>query len=265
LLLGRGDLRAKGSLGTLLDGARRLNGAALGYKFGIKPLVDDIHGVIDATNRMQRLREDLIRGQRVYGRHHYVKETSTRLAAEYLEPSYGGNPGPFSYELRKRTTNLAVASIVRKLKPEAAYGDVGWFNSLDVVGELYGLKPTLRSGWQLLPLSFVVDWFWNVSDLLESFQSVKTPDSNLFTSSDGLYSLLQETRVTVSGFHSNASDTGSTSLSGTFRTYTRNTDSLTGVPAFYIPPLSLPTKAGQWLSIAQIAFQSLTGKKNRAN
>lgn len=251
---------AKEAFITLLDALRTANAADMEWKYAIAPLAQTVHGVNKAVVELAGLKQELLDGVRVYGRAVEERTASGVSRSQPFDPDVTGNPGYFDLNWQKKTRRVAVASIIRKLNPGSAMYDVDWFNSLDVVLELNGLKPTLKKQWELLPLSFIVDWFWSVRDLLESLQELHSPIGTSFSSYGGMYSVITETTVTGGGKFTNVSNPASYVGSATRRDYDRNTDPLTGGPALYIPPLRLPTKGGQWFSMAQIAFQNLTGR-----
>lgn len=284
-LRGRGPLKKKLSREAkrILDGLRRrdfktpstvreawqlllasmsaISNADMEWKYGYAPMIRDIQASSDAVAAIGGLRAALLNGKRVYGRAIEVR-TSSGGGSRYSTDGYAraGGIDPFVYNYTKTTKTTGVASIVRVMNPNCDYLDVDWFTALDAVIEINGLNPSARRLWNLLPMSFVIDWFWNVGNLLESMQSLKAPIGTSIQSVRGLYSEKSVTNVTVSGAFANA--IAPTSYGGSSRrtTYTRNVDSLTGGPALYIPPLNLPTKAGQWFSMAQIAFSALAEK-----
>ncbi len=261
--LRRGSKNPRALWGTVLDGLTTANSLDMEWKYGWKPMLETIQGANRAVETIAGLRQKLLDGVRVYGRATDVRVSSANGPfaglASYGHPWWGN----WTQELSKTTKTTATASIVRKLNPNSAMYDVNWFNSLDVVLEVNGLTPTLKSAWQLSSLTFITDWFWNVSQLLESLQSLERPVGTSFVSTGGMYSLKQETTVTGSITAAPPEGRGASYTStavGVLKTYSRDSDPLTGGPVLYIPPLKLPTKAGQWWSMAQIAFQQLAEK-----
>jgi hypothetical protein len=252
---------AKDCWNTLLTGLSALSGAEMEWKYGIKPMISDIQAANAAVKTLSDLRAKLIAGQRVYGRVIDVRSSNGSQNYSAFYDGDAGGAGPYRFEYDKTTKTTAIASVVRKLKPSAAYNDVDWFTQLDIVMEVNGLNPSLSRVWSVLPLTFISDWFFNVGDLLESLESVSSPIGTDFISSDSVYSLKQETTVTGRGVVANAVQLATSSAHSSSRTtYARNTDPLTGGPVLYVPPLTLPTKASKWFSMAQIAFGTLLGR-----
>lgn len=245
----------------VLTGLATVNSANMEWKYGWKPMLNDIKAVSTASTRLMNLHEDLVKGTRVYGRAIRVDSDTYKKTDISVLDSYSALWGNYTFECSRTTKTTAVASIVRKLNSSSSYLDTSWFNNLGVVIELNGLSPSLKSAWQLSSLTFVTDWFWNVSQLLESTQWLKTPVGTDFVSSNSTYSQKIETTLTgslttkklASGIY--VSEGGGRKV-----TYTRAPDSLTGGPLFYVPPLKIPFEGSKLWSMAQIVFQRLVGK-----
>lgn len=247
----------KGAFNTFLHLIGQVSDANMEWKYGWKPMIADMQNVATGVQRLVDLRTKLQKGVRVYGHATDVRKDGFSHW-EYIDEARLGSNAIIYYAGDKTTTTHAVASIVRAMKPQCDYLAFGAATSLDAILEINGLQPSAKKTWQLMPLSFMTDWFWNVASLLESLQTLKAPVSEMMTSYGGMYSEKKVTSVTL-----NAEATGfwrqSTTMSGTgVRTsYYRSVDLLSEIPMLYVPPLQIPTEAGKWFSMAQIAFQRL--------
>lgn len=256
-----GGRSPKDAWSVFLAGLNFSSNANLEWKFGWKPLIEQIQATNAQVEKIAAVKQKFLDGIKCHGT--AVEDRSTtysNVSCGYLDPN-NYELGVWSFSGQKTTHRVAHASIKRKLNTSSAMYDVDWFNGLDVVMELNGLKPSRKSLWQLSKMSFVVDWFWNVSSLLESMQTLASPIGSNFTSFGGMYS--EKTVTTLSGVLSCSPVPGSKyDFPGTvvYTTYNRAADSLTGGPAFYVPPIRVPTEAGKWFTLAQIFFQTLVRK-----
>jgi len=113
----------------------------LEFHFGWEPLVQDIY---DAASVLSEPVMDL----RVTGRGKDIRE----LRGSGISPGVWRNEGVQIYEAKAYVTGF-----IRVTNP-----NVGLLAQL-------GLANPLSLAWELVPYSFVVDWFVNVSDYLEQF------------------------------------------------------------------------------------------------
>jgi len=113
----------------------------LEYRYGWKPLMLDIAGLADL------LKEQLITKPLILSGEGYTKEDFT-ISAKYNFVSTGGG---------KRSSYTKLYGQV--LDPNTRYAD------------RLGLSNPLEIAWELVPYSFVVDWFVPVSDILNALQA----------------------------------------------------------------------------------------------
>lgn len=247
---------------TVLDCVGTASAADMEWKYGLSPMLQDIRKANEAAQMIGQIRTKLLEGVRVYGRATEVRDSVMSLYNVYLGDADGGLTVRFY--TTKRTKTTATASILRKLSSLDQTNNIDWFNGLEVVREMNGLDPTLKGAWALLPLTFISDWFWNVSQLLESLESLETPASNQISSIDGMYTTKVATTLTSRAVildHSGGQIATSGVGSSLYETYSRQLDPLTGGPTLYIPPLTLPSSASKWWSMAQIGYQQLLNRR----
>jgi len=246
---------AKEAWETVLAGLHTASNANMEWKYGWKPMIADMQSAADSVQRLADLRTRLLEGVRVYG-HATESKTSTVYSSTAVDYYALPSNSMHYFTVEKTTERHAVASIVRRLSSSDPYLDLGLVTNLDIVMRVNGLRPSLKQVWELLPMSFMIDWFWNVRSLLESLEGLEAPMSGAFVSYGGMYSEAVTTSVVCSArtTYPDIPDITNTAV-GRKKTYTRALDPLTGGPAIYIPPLSAPKAVGQWFSVAQIAFQ----------
>lgn len=127
--------------------SRRAVGAAesyLSYAYGIRPLISDISGVLSGVQKkMRRIRE--------------TSRSST--SHSYFETA------PWIFTSATATWNMRTDHVltanVRAMSLDEYYADLG-FN----LG--FSTKNLLTLPWELVPYSFVVDWFVNIGDVIGS-------------------------------------------------------------------------------------------------
>ncbi len=158
--------------------AGKVGSEFLNYQFGIKPLLNDLKKFVFAYENRKKLYSHYKRdsGRLVRRRYSFPLETSTNKLSE--ETSYG-NPatvtnfysqkpdvryykmnwkktwfsGAFRYYVPDDTGNEEMDSFVRK------------YNELQ---SLYGAHLTLEVVWNLIPWSWLSDWFLNTGDLISN-------------------------------------------------------------------------------------------------
>lgn len=129
----------------LLERARDLGSAYLAYRYGLKPIMSDIEavtkGIQKAVGRVRQTARSTVASQRVH--------TATGTS------SYGG---ACTYQKRWVTTEdlRVTAGSLDEFEASVAYN----------LGFTWKGLATLP--WELLPYSFVLDWFANVGDLIGS-------------------------------------------------------------------------------------------------
>lgn len=143
----------KGALGKL-EGLVNLD---LMWKFGVKPLMNDIQELLNlvlkdpALINARKLRVD------IFQKDITNNETAAhRLAGDYQE--------------QVKQQNSLVSKVIAKSTMTVSYREVAFFEVASPAQFLLaqlGLHQLFEVLWEIFPLSFVVDWFLNISDLLK--------------------------------------------------------------------------------------------------
>lgn len=166
---------AAGTVNVIVD---KVAAGLLSYSFAWRPFISDTVGIIDRLFKLQRRYDQIKDG---VGKVHRTSRTTTVRIAPTEEvlsqwnctASNSGNycyaGGPLSI---RRHTRKDLAILDPKLSATVAYryelpsavtsvmGDLGTLLSL------MGVNPSLETVWDVIPFSFVVDWFIPVGDWL---------------------------------------------------------------------------------------------------
>lgn len=120
----------------------------LAYQYGVRPLISDVSGAIEAYNKVRQARPLIERFRASTFRETVISESS----------SQGNDPN----------SNIAYKSqgtFTRKVKCYAELETAADFWS---AASLTGLTNPALLAWELIPYSFVIDWFINVGDYIEA-------------------------------------------------------------------------------------------------
>nr|APG76995.1 hypothetical protein [Beihai levi-like virus 22]APG77019.1 hypothetical protein [Beihai levi-like virus 22] len=121
------------SLKIINEATQNAAKAALAWKFGVRPMVNDIVNIAGEIGKAMQ-RPDFIK----------VKATGTELV-NLSAPSGGLVTGEV----------LQVVEVGYNIRPKAAYANA-----------FLGLTNPLATAWELVPLSFVINWFVSIGDVL---------------------------------------------------------------------------------------------------
>lgn len=128
--------------------------AWLEYRYAIRPLVSDIIAALKALN------SSLEKGQRFTARGAYLKTTGptkTAVKRAYTNPALAANFLGYYADETKQTTLLCRAGVLVEID-----------HSINAGMALWGLDSPLEAIWELITLSFVVDWIINIGDVLSA-------------------------------------------------------------------------------------------------
>lgn len=140
-----------------------VNGQHLNYNFGWKPFLSDIKNVVKGLSSFEtRLNR-------------FCSDAGTDLSRRYIDQAISlDSTSEFQltwhanwYCKHVRTGEARNASTFQftYAAPTLEAGVMRWRAYLDTLG----LNPTIANVWRVLPWSFVVDWFFNVSKVLDQY------------------------------------------------------------------------------------------------
>lgn len=143
----RGDWRAlikpSKKVGFHLD---RASNIWLGYRYGIRPLVSEIQSVMEAVHA------ELSKGMRFTARGKYTSDTKDEVYTDDWPTQV--------YMIDKWRTRTTISRSFR------AGVLVGIDHDVNSLMAIWGLDSPIEAAWELVPFSFIIDWFCNIGDLL---------------------------------------------------------------------------------------------------
>jgi len=152
-----------------------LPGEYLNYQFGIAPTVADFQDLRDTIeNRDAILRQYQRDSGKLIRRQYHFKPEVTVTQSTTNAPVYGMggglnfflNPGGRLTTLTRTTQKWWFSGAFRYSIPKDAFP-----KRISELDRLYGVKPGLSTGWELVPFSWLVDYFVPVGSLLSNMDS----------------------------------------------------------------------------------------------
>lgn len=126
----------------------------LEYRYAIRPLVADI------TSALAALQASLEKGQRFTARGVYFSKTgpeTSRKQRFYTNPALASDFSGYWADETTQTTLLCRAGVLVEID-----------HSINTGMAIWGLDNPLEAVWELLTLSFVIDWFINIGNVLSA-------------------------------------------------------------------------------------------------
>lgn len=154
------------------------SGEYLNYQLGIAPSVaaaQDLRTAIESSEKtIKQLERDS--GKLIRRRYYFPDE----VESSRTEVSREGHPPPFDIwnsiltpdfdstltTVTKRTTKRWFSGAFTYYLPKG-----GWRRTLAELDSVYGVKPGIDTGWELIPFSFVADYFVNAGDVLSNMNA----------------------------------------------------------------------------------------------
>lgn len=140
---------------------KTVSGLWLEHSFGWMPLINDVKDAAKAQRRLAYPRQRVISA----GGWDYADSTKSQAWANGVYAA-GNGVAPGNHRAHRNTSHIVDTTIVRyKGKLKAQVEMTTWDN-----WALFGFTPSefIPTAWELLPWSFLVDYFTNVGDILTS-------------------------------------------------------------------------------------------------
>lgn len=199
LKLGR-KLGRQARLGQVASISRSAASGYLGYTFGVKPAVHDVRSTLDAHRKIAR-------------RIAFLKEhagqwipVKVRIKIPSSVTDLGWPSDPTFMSLRKKCIEkYTMASISANVQVKRNFSQRDVWRAYS---EYFGLGDVLQLAWELVPFSFVIDWFTNFQERIDAslrplragspfcaikdlcFTQKQVLHERSFTSPNGFYSAL---------------------------------------------------------------------------
>lgn len=154
------------------------SGEYLNYQLGIAPSVSaasDLRTAIETSEKtLRQLERDS--GKLIRRRYYFpdeVENSRTTVSREGHAPPFDHwnsiltpDNGSTLTTVTKRTTKRWFSGAFTYYLPKG-----GWRRTLDELDAVYGVKPGIDTGWELVPFSFVADYFVNIGDVLSNMNA----------------------------------------------------------------------------------------------
>jgi hypothetical protein len=218
------------TLGDLRGGIRSAANTYLGYQFGVRPAVEEVKRALTAHQVVQGRLNWLSNNAGSYVPVRVRSKLDSPFVNEDL-PGYGISNTKVLCDEKAAVATISAWCKVRE--------DLNYAKQWQAYTQYFGLQKVVGLAWELVPLSFVVDWFTNAEDYLNRFAS--PPTVNPFYAMRGLcHSVKQYTKETLwvgPGYRYTSDGAVLQEPSTAFKSCSLTTSSYTRMP-------SLPSSSG---------------------
>ncbi len=170
------------SPGSLPKGATRqgVAGDYLNYQFAIAPTVSDVRSLRRAAQESEKILAQLERdsGRTVRRTYEFPSETrSVTDGYQRFAPRYMGGYTPTAYEVDAFGGTVTMSSTyttTRRFSGAFTYHlpEKGtWRRKIADLDAVYGVRPGIDTAWNLVPFSWMADWYGNMGDVLTNLQA----------------------------------------------------------------------------------------------
>jgi hypothetical protein len=177
------------------DLARDFHNKHLGIRFGIIPLVSDIQDFVSTVSKWKSKYNDMdALSIRRYQSHDNIIDLETKVSGfdmdDWSETVYGTLP---IFPLGGPVQVLVERTVKASWHNEALYGFQcpefqGWMNRLAQICDSFGVLDPAAI-WDVVPFSFIVDWFYSVSNWLHKNRP------KLFPATAVIYDYLETVKI----------------------------------------------------------------------
>lgn len=143
---------------------RNLANANLNYHYGWKQTIRDLQDICKVGNSLDQRLEKLIANQGVPQKGHFRKVLCKEIAERVVNITGGQTRAKYTYVVVEPMVYTA-CMYYKYTMPDLTDFQRRMRGFLDA----FGLTLTPKQVWNAIPLSFVVDWFWDVGKFLGQF------------------------------------------------------------------------------------------------
>jgi hypothetical protein len=152
-----------------------MSGEYLNYQLGISPAIGAITDFREAAERSEKIVSQLHRdsGKPIRRRYSFPTVRSTDTLRTYSYP-YADTPITANVVQTGRVSVNTVTETRKWFSGAFTYHlpkEVGWARSIRELDAVYGVKPGVDTAWELIPFSFVADYFANTGDVLSNINA----------------------------------------------------------------------------------------------
>jgi len=144
--------------------------AHLFYKFGVAPAIQDIRSAMDVHSKVQKRFEFLVKNEG-----QYVPIRVRRTLPVAFDSSYPTTPyvGMASRQSAQRTeVTLFAQGRVR--------GGLNEASGFRAYAEYFGLNKVVGTAWELIPFTFVLDWFTNAQERINDLTRIRLGEGTFY-------------------------------------------------------------------------------------
>lgn len=178
------------TLGELREGLPRLPGSILSrsgkaasgsaseylnFQFGVLPTIADVKSLIDAAKNSEEFLAQLHRDE---GRIIRRRRVLLDAADQTVTRTHSASPHPYAYRYNDTVgSKLGLCTHTTKVRRKVWFSGAfqyrfprvdSWLEELIEFDRVYGVIPNAAAAWELIPWSWLVDWFSNVGDVVSN-------------------------------------------------------------------------------------------------
>jgi len=160
--------RFKGLITKWRGFTKKIAEGHLSWSFGVKPFYSDVKSLYDVLTNHQKIIEDFF-GRRGKTQKRYYTEGAQYETGTTSEHTINAHTKVFC-KYSDRIQYFATMTYTYDCPDIDSYWDF-----IKVMRQMLGLRLSQSLVWELIPFSFVLDWFFRVGDYLERFQESLWP------------------------------------------------------------------------------------------
>jgi hypothetical protein len=144
--------------------------ASLLYKFGIRPAISDIIDTVSAHSNVEKKLRYLSDNAGQYVPLRIRKKLHTSFDSS--TPTT-----PFVELVRRQTAQHSIATMFAQGRVRTDINDLSKWR---VYAEYFGLNKIVGTAWELIPFSFVIDWFTNAQERINDLTRIRLGESPFY-------------------------------------------------------------------------------------
>lgn len=161
--------------------------ANLGYQFGVKPAISDIVSILNAHRKVASRMEFLARNG---GRYIPVRVRQV-LPGGYTNPALptlaSGEQSHLGWYAKDYSSVATIGCYARVRE------DLNWMSTWTAYLQYFGINKIAGLGWELIPFSFILDWFTNFQERINTETRLRV--GGPFTEIRGLWSSVKKDKT----------------------------------------------------------------------
>lgn len=161
----------KKNLGTIARMVRNSSNAYLSYNFGVKPAIGEIKACLSAHQKVQQRLDFLSKYSGSYVPIRVRQKLSSAVGDPYEPPSYPIVTQSTYQKVYSERSSIATIGAWGRVREDLNWNDV-WKAYL----QYFGINKVVGLAWELIPYSFVIDWFTNAQERINKISRTRIGD-----------------------------------------------------------------------------------------